>query len=356
MKIGIVTFQKYNNYGAVLQCYGLQHVLKKMGHVPEFVDYRCEYIDKPYRLVNLKKKGLFNYIYGVIGYICYLPRKRKFTKFRDKMNYSKSLTKKTIQSEELDCDAYIAGSDQIWNEKLTNGDTTYFLDFVKGKKKFSYAASMGEVDLSVVDSEKHQKLLADFDGILVRESEGAEYISERLHLKAKTALDPTLLLDKQEWDNLCVKRNNKGDYIAVYQLGISPTLVKYVKNLKKETGLRVEYIPFPLVGALAAKCNIGAGPQEWLSIIKNAKYVVTDSFHGVAFSVIFNKQFWVEISGHHKNKRAADFLGMLKLEDRTIEKALQSDKMQDIQYDAVNEILQEQREKSLQALQEMLTG
>lgn len=356
MKIGIVTFQKYNNYGAVLQCYGLQYVLKKLGHIPEFVDYKCDYIEKPYRLVNLKKKGIFNYIYGVIGYICYLPRKKKFSKFREKMTYSKRMTREEIQKVSLDYDAYITGSDQVWNHKLTNGDTTYFLDFDKEKKKYSYAASMGEVDLSTTDKESHKKLLSDFSGILVRETMCAEYVNDILGLQAETVLDPTLLLDKEDWEAVCSTKKAKGDYILVYQLGISPRVVNYVRKLKKETGLRVEYVPFPLGSFLSAKCNVAAGPQEWLSLIKNAKYVVTDSFHGIAFSVIFNKQFWVEVSGHHRNRRAEDFLKLLGLEDRSIESALCENEQKTIDYARVNVVLKQQQEKSITLLKNMLTN
>ena len=141
-RVGVITFHNYDNYGAILQSYALQKKLREIGTQPEIIDYRCDYISNPFRLVNLKKKGLFNYIYGAIGHICYIPRRFKCNRFRKHMRYSQPVTQGKMQPVAGKYDIYIAGSDQIWDYKLTNFDTTYFLDFVKkGKKKCSYAAS-----------------------------------------------------------------------------------------------------------------------------------------------------------------------------------------------------------------------
>lgn len=94
-RIGVITFHNYDNYGAILQSYGLQKKLREMGTHPEIIDYSCEYISNPFRLVNLKEKGLFNYIYGAIGHICYIPRRRKCNNFRKLMKYSSPVSKKT---------------------------------------------------------------------------------------------------------------------------------------------------------------------------------------------------------------------------------------------------------------------
>ena len=168
-RVGVITFHDYDNYGAILQSYALQRKLKEMGTYPEIIDYRCDYISNPFRLVNLKKKGLFNYIYGAIGHICYIPRRRQCNLFRKHMRYSQPVSRGNMGAVAGKYDIYIAGSDQIWDYQLTIFDTTYFLDFVKkGKKKCSYAASIGEHEPPEQYRKKYSSLLKDFDQILVR--------------------------------------------------------------------------------------------------------------------------------------------------------------------------------------------
>ena len=145
-RVGVITFHNYDNYGAILQSYALQKKLQEIGTQPEIIDYRCDYISNPFRLVNLKKKGLFNYIYGAIGHICYIPRRFKCNKFRKHMRYSQPVIQGKMQPVAGKYDIYIAGSDQIWDYKLTNFDTTYFLDFVKREKR---NAAMPQVSVKI---------------------------------------------------------------------------------------------------------------------------------------------------------------------------------------------------------------
>ena len=232
MKIGILTFQTTNNFGAILQSYALQQVLKNYGHEPEVINYQCEYISKPYRLLNLKKKGVAGYLFGLIGYICYLPRTKCCNNFRKIIKYTSPLDSQSINAIEDSYDMYIAGSDQIWNYKLTNGDFTYLLDFVKkDSKKFSYAASIGVNDIEPIYQESYKMLLEKFSRISVREKQGAELIEHLAHLDAHIVLDPTLLLAPSDWLKVAKKPKINENYILVYQLGISQKLVRFVKML-----------------------------------------------------------------------------------------------------------------------------
>ena len=115
-RVGVITFHNYDNYGAILQSYALQKKLQEIGTQPEIIDYRCDYISNPFRLVNLKKKGLFNYIYGAIGHICYIPRRFKCNKFRKHMRYSQPVIQGKMQPVAGKYDIYIAGSDKQWLE------------------------------------------------------------------------------------------------------------------------------------------------------------------------------------------------------------------------------------------------
>ena len=194
------------------------------------------------------------------------------------MRYSQPVTQGKMQPVAGKYDIYIAGSDQIWDYKLTNFDTTYFLDFVKeGKKKCSYAASIGENLPPEEYQQKYKELLSDFDEILVREDYGADIVENLTEKRPEVVCDPTLLLTAEEWDKLLVEPKYKEKYILVYQLGINKEIVDFARRLHNKTGYRIVYIPFPLVGLLKCDCKITVGPAEWMGLFKNAEYVAIDN-------------------------------------------------------------------------------
>lgn len=354
--VGVITFHNYDNYGAILQSYGLQAKLKELDLNPEIIDYNCEYISNPFRLVNLKEKGLFNYIYGAIGHICYIPRRRKCQKFRKKyMRYSSPVRKGDMSHVSGKYDMYIAGSDQIWDYKLTNFDTTYFLDFVdEGKKKYSYAASIGEHLPPEILRGKYSALLKRFDKILVRENYGADIVEELTGGRPECVCDPTLLLSAEEWGFFVKDPKRKDKYILVYQLGINTEIVEFARRLAKKTGYHIVYIPFPLVGLLKCSCKIAIGPSEWLGLFKNAKYVVSDSFHGVVFSLLFNRPFFTMVNGHHTNKRVEQLLKTVKLSHRVIDHVSDEGLVSPIDFTYANQQIEKMREDSFQALKDMV--
>ena len=355
-RVGVITYHNYDNYGAILQSYALQKKLREIGTQPEIIDYRCDYMSNPFRLVNLKKKGLFNYIYGAIGHICYIPRRFKCNKFRKHMRYSQPVTQGIMQPVAGKYDIYIAGSDQIWDYKLTNFDTTYFLDFVKeGKKKCSYAASIGENLPPEEYQQKYKKLLSDFDEILVREDYGADIVENLTQKRPEVVCDPTLLLTAEEWDKLLVEPKYKEKYILVYQLGINKEIVDFAHRLHDKTGYRVVYIPFPLVGLLKCDCKITVGPAEWMGLFKNAEYVISDSFHGVVFSLIFNRKFFAKVNGHHMNRRVQQLLNMVNLTDRTMDDVSYEKLTEEIDFTYANEQLARFREHSMEQLRKMVS-
>lgn len=354
-RIGVITFHNYDNYGAILQSYALQKKLRGLGTYPEIIDYSCQYISNPFRLINLKEKGLFNYIYGAIGHICYIPRRRKCNQFRKHMKYSEPVTKGNMRAVSGKYDIYIAGSDQVWDYKLTNFDQTYFLDFPeKGKKKCSYAASIGEHIPPEQFRNDYSRLLNDFDEILVREDYGADIVNELTGKKPEVVCDPTLLLTADEWNKLLKEPKIRGKYILVYQLGINPEIVNFARRLKKETGYRIVYIPFPLVGLLKCRCEITVGPAEWMGLFKNAEYVISDSFHGVVFSLLFNRKFFAKADGHHKNRRVEQLLKLVNLSDRTMNDVSDEQLTEEIDFTYANEQLANFRNFSLHKLSEMV--
>ena len=252
-------------------------------------------------------------------------------------------------------DIYIAGSDQIWDYKLTNFDQTYFLDFPeKGKKKCSYAASIGEHIPPEQFRNDYSRLLNDFDEILVREDYGADIVNELTGKKPEVVCDPTLLLTAEEWNKLLKEPKIRGKYILVYQLGINPEIVNFAKRLKKKTGYRIVYIPFPLVGLLKCRCEITVGPAEWMGLFKNAEYVISDSFHGVVFSLLFNRKFFAKADGHHKNRRVEQLLKLVNLSDRTMNDVSDEQLTEEIDFTYANEQIANFRNFSLHKLSEMV--
>ena len=353
-RIGIITFHNYDNYGAILQSYALQKKLRELDTYPEIIDYRCDYISNPFRLVNLRKKGLFNYIYGAIGHICYIPRRRRCNQFRKHMRYSEPVTIKDMSPVSGKYDLYIAGSDQIWDHKLTNFDKTYFLDFVKdGKKKCSYAASIGEHVPPEKYLEDYKQLLGDFDHILVREDYGADIVDELTGKRPEVVCDPTLLLTAEEWNELLEEPRKKEKYILVYQLGINKEIVDFARRLKKKTGDRIVYIPFPLVGLLKCSCKIAIGPAQWMGLFKNAEYVISDSFHGIVYSLLFNRKFFAMVNGHHMNRRVQQLLNMVQLSHRTIENVTDEELTREIDFTYANQQIDQFRKYSLEQLEKL---
>lgn len=357
MKAGILTFQKANNYGAILQTFALQKALEKAGCDSDVIDYESGYIEKPYRLKHLINKGLKVYLVGVIGYICYMPRKRKCNCFKKNIKYSKSVDRNSIKKIESQYDLFITGSDQVWNYNLTGGDMNFLLGFVdESWKKYSYAASIGLNCLEENRKRQYKKLLSDFAMISLREQRAKEIVDEICKKNTEVVVDPTLLLTKQEWESVVDKKKRKSDYIAVYQLGISSRFVRYVNAVAKEKRLKVHYIPFPLGGFVRGEWEIAVGPAEWLNIIRNAKYVITDSYHGVIFSLIFHKKFVVEVNERNKNvgSRIYDLIKRVGLEERLLDAQGKTDVEAPVDFDRVDEILQCERKNSEKYLAKML--
>lgn len=353
--VGVITFHNYDNYGAILQSFALQKRLKELGTKPEIIDYRCEYISNPFRFVNLKEKGLFNYIYGVIGHICYIPRRKRCNQFRRNMKYSQPVSRKNLSSIAKQYDIYMAGSDQIWDYKLTNFDQTYFLDFVsEGRKRSSFAASIGEHLPPQDYRESYSRLLGAFDEILVRENYGADIVEELIGKRPECVCDPTLLLTSQEWEEMLVEPKGKGKYILVYQLGINKEIVNFVKRLKKKTGYPVVYIPFPLIGLLKCKCKIAVGPSEWMGLFKNAEFVVSDSFHGIVFALLFNRKFFAKSDGHHMNRRVDELLKLVNLSNRKISTVPEKEWLEEIDFHYANDQLDKLRKHSLELLKKVV--
>ncbi len=308
-RIGIMTFHNAINYGAVLQAYALSSWLISKGYECEIIDYSCESIKNQYKLFCIYNKTPK----GVPAAIVKMPyiyiRRRKFQKFAaEKLCLSKKkYRRENIKSANSDYSVFITGSDQVWNLTLTGFDKSYFLDFADSEKKcLSYAASIGKGKLSDKEKNVFERELERFNCISVRENEAKNIVENITQKFALCVLDPVFLPDTALWEAF-VKENRRGKYIFVYCLH-EKDVYKTAEKLAHATKLHVVCVTNEFNSPIKAEYLRCAGVEEFVSLIANAEYVVTDSFHGAALSVIFRKNLKIvmkkqypELNGRLKN-------------------------------------------------------
>lgn len=333
MKIATLTYQRHDNYGAMLQCYALQKKLESMGVDTQVIDYICEVSENPFGLRALKTKGIKRYITGCIGAVTRMPRAKSFKNFRKLINMTDTVTEKNISQLGASFDGYIVGSDNVWNADITGLDERYFLSFVADKRRrASFAASFGSSKIKDEHRDKYSSLLSDFAVLNCREQSGVDLIESLTDRKANLVCDPSFLLSTEQWRALATPAKEKKPYMLVYQMVPSGSFVKTVQKIAKQRGLRVIYLPFPY-GFMNCKIKPTIGPLQWLGLFNDAEYIVTDSFHGCAFSIILGKQFSVCIS--QLGERIENILNVMGLKERIIGNAEDDAKLGEIDYAAV---------------------
>lgn len=324
-KIGIITFHRAVNYGAVLQTYALQKTLIKLDIENEVIDYKCPFIINEYKPFSIKKgKFVKSIIQSILECRIRSKKRRKFDHFVTK---NIKLTKNYDTLESLkECNdyftAFITGSDQVFSPVCVGFDEAYFLTFADSSKKYSYAASFGTGVLNSNIIPEYKKRLQDFQKISVRENSGKKIISDIVGKDAIVSVDPTLLLKKYDYKDI-VGTTTEKDYIVVFNVSGYTELMDYAEKLAKEKNLKLIYINdqyYKKVGIAERKTDVS--PEEFLALFKNANYIVTNSFHATVFSIIFNKQFAVDltVSDGTRNNRIAELLEYLNLSDRAIKK------------------------------------
>lgn len=372
-KIATLTFHNCDNYGAVLQAYALQQVLLEMGTDTEIIDYTRSNLADVLHMFTTK---LLSFLKGKPDKQLYSTREflemvfhgdgnskdihESFAKFREAYFIcSRPVNKKTIGLLENDYDYFIVGSDQVWNCGRVNLEPTYMLDFVSDdRKKISYAASFGISEIPEKYKEIYCRLLSKFSHISVREKQGVSLVKMLTGKDAVWVLDPTLLLGVEDWLKILDNGvNRESHYILVYHLGESDRIREIAGKLSEQTGL-------PLRFARKQKSKTdsvvvkGVSPAEWVELFLNADYVVTSSFHGVAFSINFNKQFYAVKAEDRirqaMQSRLADILSRMELDDRYIESFAEINLEKSIVYEKVNCMLEDLRKVSKAYLEEVL--
>lgn len=329
IKVGIITFHRAQNYGAVLQCYALSNYLTTLGCDVEVIDYypkvfREEYSSFP--MTAFKKASFSEKMHTLVYYFRNLPytkkRKKVFALFLQ--NYINLSSTQFDDANRMigGYDVLFFGSDQVWNPKLTQGfDDVFTGNFKKGNTKFvSYAAST-MMDSVEIDSEElthaFQSILNRFDMVSVRERAFADYLN---NLKIKNVVlvgDPVLLLNEEQWSRLAI-RPNENRYLLLYSVPRSSIISNKAKDIAFEKGMKMIEIASNgrlYVNGMYKKI---ISPEEYVGFFQYADFIVSSSFHGTAFSVIFKKPFIHLLKGNSYDGRAYGLLEELHLTDRAI--------------------------------------
>lgn len=362
MRIGIITFSRALNHGASLQAYALKKTIENLGHDCEIINYRCEPLEIGSKLLKINKKNIIKSIILSLGYLKVNSDKniafKKFWKAHFNNSHTKPLSKYELVKLEQRYDFIITGSDQVWNYKHTNFDLSYFLDFVKDtNKKMSYAASFGFDSIPEEYKKIYKENLETIKYISVREHQGARIISELLNKNVQVVLDPTLLIKNEEWLPVAKRMDLPEEYILLYLMDYSQSIVDFAHKVSKEKKCKILFINDALFNKrVNAQYIRGVGPDSFINLFYNARYIITNSFHGIAFSLNFNKQFCFELLPPPAmvNSRIENIVELLGVQGRQIIKGY-CDIDAKINYDEVNRILNNEREKSLEFLNNNLS-
>ena len=326
--IKIITLHCPLNYGAALQAYALKTYLRAIGQDAELIDYRPDYIVDKQKYTYVGKKSIAKNVIAKCAYIF-----AKFpSRYKIKHNFSIFMKKELCKGDNIyrsiedlrrdipQADVFFTGSDQIWNTQMENGwDDAYFLSFVSKGKKCSYAASMAKS--SVLTSEEEQRFkqkLEDFDMISVREENAKNILQPLVRQEIRWVLDPVFLLSESKWKMMADKAEEKvteQKYILIYPMGDGLNVISTAQKLSKETGLPIYSISKTIRSQGVTRQFNGYTPYEFLHLIQNAQYVVTNSFHGTSFSIIFKKNFWACSIGN-TSSRITSLLQSLDLSHR----------------------------------------
>ena len=351
----IVTMHSIINYGSFYQTIATMALLRNVGCDSDILDYRpltkrgCYFLFSSLFEEKFKIKRLISDIIYFPSKFCRLVRFRK----QQKMYYSSTRIFRSyddVKKANLKYDIYLTGSDQVWNPVSNHGlDPVFFLDFLSTEKKIAFSASIGEECFSEKQIERLKSFLCNYNAISVREKSAMTFINETCGVDSIVSLDPTLMIPSEEWKNILPIDHVKlplQKYVLAYILGRENRVMKYAKKIAAEKGLQIVKIGGALIKNPPGVINrVSIDPVAALAYFKNAEYVVSNSFHGTALSIAFNRQFIT--TSNALNSRFSNILSLCGLEDRfvvddfDIKRALSI-----IDYNEVNSIVNYMRRKS----------
>ena len=360
MKVGIVTWFQYHNYGSALQVTALAKTIYGLGHNPIVVNYKNFKAPVLLHRKSVIEDGVGRVIDRIKNYAYHRyeqdERENKFNTFLDNnCAFTKSVElMPDLESLNDELDAFVCGSDQIWAPSVF--DSHYFLDFVKDDyKKIAYAPSVGLPVIEDVNvKNRMQEYAKRIEHISTREESGSKIIEELIGKSVETVLDPTLLVDSKDWSYMASEyADNMKPYILVYMLGKNEDHWKRIYSISEKLDIDVKVIPVFFKDLDRVGClKNPIGPADFLSLVKNAHSICTDSFHGMLFSIIFKKNFFVferfkKNDKNNQNSRIYNILSLFGLEDRVINSSVEDVTIrQNVDYLKVYQVLEKEVDRS----------
>lgn len=330
--IGIITIHKINNYGSVFQAYALQRVCEQLGYRVEIIDYKFPnkyHLDNPY--VNKNKVQPSEPRWIKVLFAGALIRQHKgiadFVARHQNLSVSSFRSPNELAQTPPQYDIYITGSDQLWSPRHCNGDPAFMLHFAPDNAlKISYAASIGSNSIPEQLHESYRTLLSRYAHISVRESSSVGLIETVVGRPASVVLDPTLLLNKEEWNTIAAQRQLvKKPYILCYFLNYSfnafPFVEDFAEQIRRFTGYQLVHVARPphQFNLHNRIYKVGASPEEFLALVRDAELVLTTSFHGTAFAINFGRPvFSIVEDKNAADSRQADLLRKLNLDENIV--------------------------------------
>lgn len=335
MKIGILSFPNMTSYGCTLQMYALYRVVEQAGAEAEIINYRNEYMKaRRHTSAGRGKSSIKSAMRVTATKALHLRQLRAFRSFEQKMHLYP--VRETSQKSELAEIAkryagVICGSDQVWNPLITDTDLSFFLDFCgPDTKRIAYAPSFGISEFSDDFAEKIRPELNKFDFLSVREEVGAHYVETLTNRQTEIVLDPTFLISKNEWSELEKSHPMAEEkYIFCFPVRKSAALIRFGRELAEKSNATLIVAEGNFLRQLRnkdkrVKFALDLSPEEWLYLMHHADCVVTNSFHGAAFSIHYQKDFFLECSSHKANSRLEQLVELCGLHDRVIREGCDS--------------------------------
>lgn len=358
-KIGLCTFYD-DNFGTCLQSFALENTISKYNNDVEIIRYIRDKNEKSSllkRIISKTPRQLYNAVRlrkrGVLW-------KQSFNEFRnEKMIFSKEQYDKEANINSLadKYDAFVCGSDMLWSEEFYDDWKFYYLGFAPRTKSIAYAPSFGKNEIFEDHKMLCGELINDIGYLSCREEAGVQMIYDKFGLKCPQVLDPTFLLTREEWNqNINSDRLIETKYILTYLFGGIHDIRSNILNLlAKKTGYKIVHIPMTVDEYNSDAYKDKMGPLEFITLFRDAEYILTDTFHGTVFSIIFGKQFWV-LDRTDKSKwakysdRMISTLKMFGLSNRYICNEADIDLDEVIEFGNVNKIIDEKRTDSMNYL------
>ena len=330
--VGIITIHRIKNYGSVLQAYDLQKVCDDLGFQTEIIDYNFPnefHAANKYVEARRSQPNEPNWI-KLLYALDLMKQHRGISNFISRYEHlscNQYNSPRELEDRPPHYDIYITGSDQLWNPRHCNGDPAFMLHFAPNESlKISYAASIGTDSIPEELYPPYKTLLSRYTSISVRENSGVDVIKKVVDKDATVVLDPTLLLNYKQWNKIAApKRQFKKKYILCYFLNYTFNAFPYVDQLadymQKQTGFEIVRVARPphRLGIPHTYYRVGASPEDFLALVRDAEIVLTTSFHGTAFAVNYGKPVFTVVQDRNaSDSRQISLMHNLGLDEQIL--------------------------------------